>query len=527
MTVYDMPLEMLSRIACSIDSRPDLLSLAITCKSLYSIISPSHLQYHDIRTPLAMPLLWKRLAHHDDCHAPMIRSLTILYNNRAFTGLADLVGDAASEERLPEEYREPHGRGNAVVHGPFHEAELLRQWESDFMLALKRMKNLRRFRWYRRTPVIQGDNDIWSALNDLGTVKDVQFVDLQCRHGRIELNTPPIIASPSFLSLQGLSSLDVRKEELSSIATATDVTPLLTMLVQRCPDIQNLHLHLDFSLQSSGANIDFLIEHADWPNLRTLYLHGFRGRASLFSRFLDRHGSIESLTLSHMALDVGWRRLSLSDGALPNLLTVNCDSRVAAAILKNASVAANLRSLQWIDLEQMTSVDTYAAWDNASGEQDVEAGTYGSSVPPWSIQLAEAMMARPSIVTLGYRVRRMVDPTKLGEVLFIAPNVTELSIPGSASALFSEISAHSDLVRTSSSLTMQLEHIETKEHATKSLFRVIAVLFPKSSVIADPSVGLKAVIIQREEDGRVTWVRRRLNESSEARIFAWEDVYTA
>ncbi|KZT25470.1 hypothetical protein NEOLEDRAFT_344482 [Neolentinus lepideus HHB14362 ss-1] len=401
MRLDSLPLEMLNGITCAVDSRTDLLSFALACRSLYSAIAPSQLQYYDIRSPLCMPALWKRLAHPDDLHASMVRSLTILYNNRAFAGLDSLVGDAAGEERLPQEYS---GFGESPTGKPAREIDLLREWEGDMILALKRMKNLRRFRWYRRTPVIQGENDIWTTLRILSAVRDVQFVDLQCRSGRAQLNTPPIIVSLSFLSLRGLSSLDIRREETTSASTTEDVALLLKMLVQNCYDMKSLHLHFNLSINSHGASIDFLIQKVDWPNLRDLYLHGFTCQTSLLSSFLDRHISIEHLTLSRMTLDSGWQYLTLSDGALPSLHTLDCQSPVAAAILKNPKVAVNLQSLQGIDFMRTVHLAPYTSWDDGVEGDGGDLGEGEQVESPWTAQLADALRTRPSIMSLGPRV---------------------------------------------------------------------------------------------------------------------------
>ena len=61
------------------------------------------------------------------------------------------------------------------------------------------MSGLERFRWYRLPqPLLDSDDDIWTALQRLGTVKELDIYDGEA----IEIQIPPVVTSDSVCTFQ-------------------------------------------------------------------------------------------------------------------------------------------------------------------------------------------------------------------------------------------------------------------------------------------------------------------------------------
>ncbi|KDQ56172.1 hypothetical protein JAAARDRAFT_133053, partial [Jaapia argillacea MUCL 33604] len=56
-----LPFELIDLVADLIDGHSDLLSLALTCRSLNKHLIPSVLDYHEIRAPFEARSLWNHL----------------------------------------------------------------------------------------------------------------------------------------------------------------------------------------------------------------------------------------------------------------------------------------------------------------------------------------------------------------------------------------------------------------------------------------------------------------------------------
>ncbi|KZT25457.1 hypothetical protein NEOLEDRAFT_343389 [Neolentinus lepideus HHB14362 ss-1] len=422
-----LPPETLEVIACNSDCRKDLLSLALSCRYLYSVVSHPHLQYYDIRCRLDLTALWTRLSHPEDGYAGLIHSLTILPND--FWHIDSILRDSLPlEERLPEEYQEytPLEKVRSAA------IDRVMEWEEQLNIALKRMKNLRQFRWLHSACVVEGEGDLWSTLNSLGTIHDLHILDIHIRDIRAAPSLGSHIAtSSSFLSFRGLSSLDLRTDAYELDNETPDATALLRMLISNCPELERLCLHLVLYTHIDTASADILLRHEGWPNLRFLHLDNFNCTSSALSLFLASHALLEDICLPPMMPRCKWAEVVLPDGALPNLHKLECRSHTGAAMLKNPGALTKLRELRGIDLHDEVDLDVYFSWDDEWWEEHEYDSPDGETVmvSPWKEQLLEGIRNHPSItsVWLDPHDRDVAASSHLLELAAVAPQINQLA----------------------------------------------------------------------------------------------------
>ncbi|KZT25455.1 hypothetical protein NEOLEDRAFT_1178257 [Neolentinus lepideus HHB14362 ss-1] len=470
-----------------------------------------------------MPALWTRLAHPDDDHAGLIRSLTILPHDP--WDIDSVLRDGLPvEERLPKEYQEytPLEKVRSA------EIDRVMEWEEQLNVALKRMKNLRQFRWFCSAPTVEGEGDLWSTLNTLGTIRDLHIFDLGLG--------PHIATSSSFLSFRGLSSLDLRTEAYERDNETLDVTALLGMLISNCPDLERLRLHLVLYTHIDTASADMLLGHEGWPNLRFLHLEGFNCTSSALSPFLARHASLEDICLPLMMPGLKWAEVALPDGALPNLHKLECRSHTGAAMLKNPAALMQLRSLRGIDLYDEVDLRTYFSWDDEWWEEheDDDPDDETAVVSPWKEQLLEGIRNHPSITSVWLETED-TDITKshLLELAAVAPQITQLALHNTSPVPYTDEKEWLDTLTH----FPHLRHLiwlrlllfgdsDSELDQDRGRLRRFVDGCPTLQVIGDP--WHMAVIIERGESGEIKWVKRSTGDTTEpVLLHSDETMYTA
>ncbi|KZT25461.1 hypothetical protein NEOLEDRAFT_1178261 [Neolentinus lepideus HHB14362 ss-1] len=419
MLLTGLPLEMLDKVASCIDDREGVLSFGLSSKRLYSIVSKSHLQYCDIRVPLSMPALWARLSRPDDMRASLIRSLTILHDEPVDS--ESFFRNFKLERRVLEEYAEEGSRSN-VKGDPvvFNGVD-----EGGIIPAVRRMINLRQFRWLRQQSVVVfGGDNLWTAINSLPMLKDLHVVDLNDDNDKRVFAT-----SDSFQSLRGFSSLTLTTAAFYNVGTEpSDTAPLVPMLTEHCPDLQSLDLNLGKYYGVTDPRAGRLLQDAKWRSLRVLHMKGMSCNAADLSKFLCCHPTIEDLQLPEAMPGPTWDSVVLVDDALPNLHVLKCHSPTAAALLKNPKALRCLRILSGIDLDDTVEMEDYFTLDEdwyalhgAEWEDDTTAS-------PWKARLLEGINAHPTITSIGSF--RFDMPSRLVELAGVTPSLTKLSMEG-------------------------------------------------------------------------------------------------
>ena len=169
-----LPLDVFDQILNHIDDPCDVLNLALSNKTLYSVAVPRHLHYRDICTPLYNLSLWTLLSINDDIRASQIRSLSILPDSKYDAPSLHPWKFYDTRKRLDPDFipDEPEVRGPDLDVDKYINAE-------DIMIsALERMVCLRRFVWYRAERPHHGSgDDLWTTLQNLGTVKEIDIYE--------------------------------------------------------------------------------------------------------------------------------------------------------------------------------------------------------------------------------------------------------------------------------------------------------------------------------------------------------------
>ena len=190
-----LPSDALDQILNHLDDSSDVLNVALSNKTLHTVAVPQHLYYRDIRSRLNNPTLWTWLSRPDDLRAVHIRSLTILPDQDFDFYSINPNHSYDLRERLPPDFT-PAERTPLTSK---RDIDLCRQSEASLISTLKRMSGLECFRWYRLPrPLLDSDDDIWTALQRLGTVKEVDIYDGKA----IEIQIPPVVTSDSVCNFQ-------------------------------------------------------------------------------------------------------------------------------------------------------------------------------------------------------------------------------------------------------------------------------------------------------------------------------------
>ncbi|KIK56994.1 hypothetical protein GYMLUDRAFT_173412 [Collybiopsis luxurians FD-317 M1] len=197
-----LPTETLHLIVSSLDAPSDVLSLALSCKALAVIAIPRHLNYRVFRVRVSRSAdIFKFLAQAE-LTAAEVRELDILPENISDVCQGDYGPDRWMADPLvpPNELvltrQMEHLKGRPS-------AEQTREDERLLIEALKRMKTLKRFGWYRFPQPLVGDgDDLWSVLGSLGSLEELDVVDLPTlmrmtvyRRGIKELSTTQTVCS--------------------------------------------------------------------------------------------------------------------------------------------------------------------------------------------------------------------------------------------------------------------------------------------------------------------------------------------
>ncbi|TFK47467.1 hypothetical protein OE88DRAFT_1666271 [Heliocybe sulcata] len=527
-----LPPELLENIVADVDRREDVLSLALSCRYLHSLVPPSLLQYRDIRCRLGKSALWDHLAS-DDLHAGLLRSLTIMPDRCGISIDSGLRDNLPREERVPDEYREP--TSDEATREPYRKPGMWATWQAEERLihTLKRLPNLRRFRWFRTpadTVPNPGHSDVWETVNALGTVQELHVLDFAGKWSPWMLLAPAGDPSSSLLFFPGLTSFNLKGYPFQGEEQRLpDATPLLHMLVDNCPDLQSLTLDLGMEIYARTVCADLLLRPPGWPNLHTLYLDWFHCTSSTLSTFLASHPSLKDIRLSRKMPGYDWTNVVLQDGALPNLRRLECSSHTAAALLKNPRAANGLVSLRGVNLEDELIVDKYFnpgrsdAWWIVHTNDRLDLKTWRAS--PWKAQLLEGIRLHPLITSVWLGTASSnVPKTHVMELATVAPQITELSLPHDPPNPLDES-----------------EWIDTLSHFPNLKYLRWCALIPlirtfghgrgrreAEQICAVDDSWRMAVIIDRNEDGQIKWVFRRKGDSLEHVLLEPDEtIYTA
>lgn len=155
----NIPLELLELTASHLQSRDDILALALTCRKCKQATIPRYSEYRVVCCHYRRSDVWKHLYARSDL-ANNIRKLTILCDGPSVT------------ERAPSTLLDLNPE-NDVWLSPGERLQLVAQ-------AVQKMTALETFSWYAdmefEAPDEQeAEEDVWSALSKCRHLKDLHF----------------------------------------------------------------------------------------------------------------------------------------------------------------------------------------------------------------------------------------------------------------------------------------------------------------------------------------------------------------
>lgn len=153
------PNEILDSIAFHIDSKRDLLALALSCQRLYSVICPRHYNYRVIRCKVSSIRVWNHLLVHRSL-ARNVRRLEIL------------------DERSSQIELIPKGilTSDTDLESTDDELGMHSKQERFLVSALTRMTALHNFAWSCNHSPISIDN-VWPTLLKCQSLQEVEIND--------------------------------------------------------------------------------------------------------------------------------------------------------------------------------------------------------------------------------------------------------------------------------------------------------------------------------------------------------------
>ncbi|KAJ3786759.1 hypothetical protein GGU10DRAFT_386364 [Lentinula aff. detonsa] len=429
-----LPVEILHEIVSFIDSPSDVLSFGLSNKALADISIPHPCIYRVFRARISRSAAIWRFFAQADLTAGEVRELDILPENISDVCHGDYGPDRWMAEPLvvPKELA---GRGQIQHFSGRPSFEQTRADEVLLIDAVKRMKNLKRFGWYRSPPpVIVDQNDLWHALGSSGSLEELDVVDepfsvlTHAPAGYIAVK--PLASTETFLSLRGLKTLTICTHAYDQTQDEVDFTGIVGMLAGN-KDLEKLHLFLKSPITMS---ITALIITAQWNHLRSLNISG-RAHCipSALLGFLHAHPGIEELSLAPLIIGKRWfqkPRNPPSKPLLPHLKRLQCKAFHVVWLVEHGA-GSRVTELTGVLLSKRVVMNDVFFDDpdelDENDEGDIELDQSGEDVPsPFREPFLDILKSNrlPSLTHLGVRG----DSNDLEDVVAAFPHIRELTL---------------------------------------------------------------------------------------------------
>ncbi|EKM56288.1 uncharacterized protein PHACADRAFT_253334 [Phanerochaete carnosa HHB-10118-sp] len=315
------PTELLDAIVGHVDSRQDLLALALSCKRMHAIVFPRHFEYRVIRGKVSSLRLWNHLIVNRSL-ARNIRVLEVLDER------------AAAQEVLPSGI----STTDTDLESTDDELGLHVKHERFLVSALTRMTTLRSFTWScNHSPISM--EQVWPALLKCRTLSHIEINDnLLFAPGNEGNNSQD--QSKKSIVLPELRTVSLKSTKHTYGATKTPSLTRLSTMLNNCPNLEDLTV--GYAQRRSG---DYLSPVADdlllcgrWPYLRSLTLTNLwcppQTGLDVTMSFLAAHANLQVL---HLDLSLGAAAaagpLVLPADALPRLRELRSNRDFASAVL--------------------------------------------------------------------------------------------------------------------------------------------------------------------------------------------------
>ncbi|KDQ63768.1 hypothetical protein JAAARDRAFT_390677 [Jaapia argillacea MUCL 33604] len=297
-----LPAEIFEAIVDAIPCSRDIFTLRLVCRQFAVALEPK-LDYIYISAPSQHHSLWSHLAMHPH-FARHVRTLRIVAENRLPRGFSPFDSRRVNT-RLPVDLE-----------------------TTTFCQALRWMIDLRALQWGcdDTVPHFLGDG-IWTTLRrSCPRLSELGVVDFRAG----DFNTLDAVGDGSashtwiykskifdLSNLTQFSMVSGVMEILEEQEDGLDTEPLTRFLL-RCPNLEILAVFFQSMGWSSPPSFDNIFTNANWSRLKVLSFNNITCSSSVFSAFVRRHPSIETLHgVDNLFLPIPWA--SIEHDSLPNL----------------------------------------------------------------------------------------------------------------------------------------------------------------------------------------------------------------
>ncbi|KAI0695039.1 hypothetical protein BC835DRAFT_1273840 [Cytidiella melzeri] len=321
-TLTRQPTELLDAIVFHVDAKRDLLSLALSCKRMYSIVFPRHYDYRVIKAKVSSLRLWNHLIVNKSL-ARNVRLLEILDERATQPELlpTDILGTDTDLESTDDELG------------------LHSKQERFLSSALARMSTLRSFTWSCNHSPISIDN-VWPSLLKCQSLDQIDIND------NLIFNASNDDKSDGTSRKRQLVLPDLRTAAFMSTKHSYGSTrhPNLnrvSSMLYNCPNLETLTIGYS---QRRGSDFhspiaEDLLLCGRWPQLRALTLSNLwcspHTGLDVTATFLSSHTSLQVLHIDiSAATGPNSAQLVLPVDSLPRLRELRSSREFANAVLQ-------------------------------------------------------------------------------------------------------------------------------------------------------------------------------------------------
>ncbi|GJJ10677.1 hypothetical protein Clacol_004904 [Clathrus columnatus] len=441
------PNEILDMIVFHLDSRKDLLSLALTCQRLRDIVLPRHLEYRFIQCKPNSEKVWKHLIAHP-LLACNVRRLHVI--------------DERSKEpelipnRVVVEETDTCNRDIAIDSYVIQQRLIIE--------ALTRMTTLSTFSWSCNTSLISFD-DVSPTLFTCEMLKEVDITDNRAFSpcptptNRFEEETyegtttastrNDVIQTPD---VPDLTSVAVRTARgTSRLSKHPSLEKIQTLLISHCPNLTTLRIGYDHRRPFIPRADDFFTL-GRWPNLRTLSLQNLwcstQNGFEAATNFLAAHSSLE-----YLQFELGRIQLDLPANSLPKLRELTCSRDVAVCILSCPRDNETIRPLESIKGLKLGGGRDEALLRNitkyATSVKRIELAAYNEVEDVKKLAESAPKLSWLDVGKKSSNLTKPNAPASVNEWAIVLSSLPELTILHGVHFFyeFSDVSSHSDRSR--------------------------------------------------------------------------------
>ncbi|KDQ58070.1 hypothetical protein JAAARDRAFT_206795 [Jaapia argillacea MUCL 33604] len=302
------PVELVDRVIDFVDSRDDILSLALTSRAYLEHLRLL-LDYREIWAPFDSIRFWKHLTTTP--HAHLIRTLTIHQR------------DDVDPIRMPVEFRDPGDDSDVEGSESEEEEEEASEGETESLIlrALENLVGLSSFSW-RYVELCRFDSigydKIWDALHTscpslrkISVWEGFRVLFDEGSEGK---------RNASLCKLRNIETLEYTITLIGAVTSShsslSAISPLyIPHFLANNPKLRFVELEARFGV----AHMDHSFADVHLPHLRSLSLHAIHLESKVLCDFLRRNPTIEALHLYRCMNTSGDIFRFLEQGDLPNL----------------------------------------------------------------------------------------------------------------------------------------------------------------------------------------------------------------